>query len=289
MMEIRRILCPIDFSDQSRRGLEQAVALARLYGGAITALHVAPLHMPPLSGLATSTVETMEPEARKGVRVDLLERLREFVAASRDAVPVEVMVEEGNVPGQVTTVARSLHADIVVMGTHGRGGIAKLALGSTAEATMLKAPCPVLSVGPGGEAAPAPGQFRRILCAVDFSPTARRALSLALGLAEKSGGRVRLLHVQDPDSPRAAPVDEAATREKLRALVHADAERWCEAVEIRSGKAADEILKMAGGGGADLIVMGVQGRRPGGHVGTTAYQVVRRAPCPVLTAPAVAG
>lgn len=193
MIELRNILCPIDFSDFSRRALEAATMLARSYQGKVIVMHVTPLTMPPLSGLATAAADALERDERERLRADLLERLRVFTASAAAQVEVEALVEEGHAAGQIVTLARTRPAHLVVMGTHGHGGFEKLILGSTTEKTLLRAPCPVLTIPPASEAASRP--FQRILWATDFSESAGRALTHALGLARRFEGRITALHV----------------------------------------------------------------------------------------------
>jgi nucleotide-binding universal stress UspA family protein len=304
MIELRAVLCPIDFSEFSRRALDHAAALAKAYEGTVTVLHVTPATLPPLSGLASVTADTLEPEVRQKLRNDLLERLKTFAASAAAMVRVDAHVEEGQNAAQIVALARSLPADLLVMGTHGHGGFEKLILGSTTAKTLLTAPCPVLTIPPAPEATVAPGLFRRILWAADFSPSADRALACALSLAGKADGRITPLHVLEGlPGPRGAAALaafdvasyrrglEADAREQLRERLPEDAARWCEEAEVRAGKPYEEILSAAERLEADLIVMGVQGHGAVADAlfGSTAYQVARRASCPVLTARAAAG
>jgi nucleotide-binding universal stress UspA family protein len=296
MVEIRRILCPVDFSDVSLHAFTRALALARAHRAEITALHVMPLHMPPLSALAVGTAGTLDPETREKMRKDLDDRLRTVVGSGGDGTRVETVVEQGNVANEIAAQARARNADLVVVGTHGHGGFEKLTLGSTAEKTQRKAPCPVLTVPPRADSsASAEGSYARIVCAMDFSGAARRALEYATALARQADGRVVLLHVVESAGPATPePVAaRAASREltledraeRLRRIVPPADQRWLGREEVAVGKTREEILKAAERLSADLIVMGVHGETGLEHAlfGSTAYHVVRRARCPVLT------
>ena len=137
-----------------------------------------------------------------------------------------------------------------------------------------------------------------IICAMDFSPPSYTALNHALSLAQRSQGRLVLLHVLDwpPDRPMPAGLGPATAGERrlerdtaireLRMAVPEAARDWCEAEpEVRIGRPHEEVVRLAHEIAADLIVLGVHGRsaltRP--FVGSTATQVVRHAECPVLT------
>jgi universal stress protein A len=140
--------------------------------------------------------------------------------------------------------------------------------------------------------------FKRILCPIDFSPSALQALGFALDLARQAEGVITLMHViewlpeEEPrtsvhfdvsDYRRALAAD---AEERLRQLVAEEPRTW-SAIDIvlTFGRAYREILRAAEATGADLIVMGAQGR--GGVdlavFGSATQQVVRGAPCPVLT------
>jgi nucleotide-binding universal stress UspA family protein len=141
-------------------------------------------------------------------------------------------------------------------------------------------------------------EFKRILCPIDFSPSALQAFGFALDLARQAGGLVTLLHVVEwlpEDEPRASIhfnvpefrgylVNDA--RQRLRALVAGESRAWCEIEEvIVSGRAHREILRAADATPPDLIVMGAQGRGGVGLAlfGSTTQQVVRSAASPVFT------
>jgi nucleotide-binding universal stress UspA family protein len=147
---------------------------------------------------------------------------------------------------------------------------------------------------PAGEAL-----YKTILCAVDFGPSAIRALEYALSLAREADARLILLHVLEsfadvsylgdtasfpvPDYHRLL---ERESLKQLRALLPADVGSWCRPEElVVSGKAYREILRVARDADAELIVLGVQGRGALDLLlfGSTTHHVIRAADCPVLT------
>jgi nucleotide-binding universal stress UspA family protein len=276
-VEIRRILCPVDFSDVSLRALKQAAALAAVHGAVIEALHVMPREMPPLSGLAMATAGALESDERERLRADLSGRLERFVDASADGVRVFARIEEGSAIDRIVAWARE--ADMVVVGSHGHGGLERLALGSTAEKTQLEAPCPVLTVPPVGDVPGPTGTFARILCAVDFTAASHRAVDWAAALAGESRGRLLLLHVLESGTAG----DDAA--ERLRRLLPPGVDRLDGGVDVRGGKPPEQILQAAADHACDLIALGTGKGNEVGQLlfGSTAYDVSRRAPCPVLT------
>lgn len=136
-----------------------------------------------------------------------------------------------------------------------------------------------------------------ILCAVDFSDSARCALEAAAELARRSGGRLALVHVHDlPPVPGARfdvlPEQIQAEADDLRRKLEAwraTAERLVGApvrAVLESGSPAEQISRAARAGRFDLVVTGTHGRRGVSRflLGSVAERVVREAPCAVLVA-----
>ncbi len=295
MIELRRILCPTDFSDFSRRALEHAAAAARWYEAEVAVVYVHPLMAPPPPEMPyLPGPEPLTREQKVRAKADL----RAFVQPVRDTgVPVEVELVEGEPAAEIVNAATRDGVDLVVMGTHGRSGFERLVLGSVTERVLRKAPCPVLTVSrPAVDTAPA-GAFRRILCPVDLLETSEATARYAFSLAEEAGAEVLLLHVLEgrahPHTRGAFGTELAEYRAELQGFAHQDlhklvpegARAWCRPGELVSwGRAEREILAVAAAREADLIVMGAHGSAFEQVVfGSTAQHVVRGAGCPVLT------
>jgi nucleotide-binding universal stress UspA family protein len=299
MIQIRRILCPTDFSEFAQRALHQAVPLARWYDAPLTALHVVPAAV-PVDGMFPYA---LPPLANEGVRTRLEQDLRTFVAPARQAGLVcDTVLREGPVPTRILELARELPADLLVMGTHGQGGLERLVLGSVTESVLRKAPCPVLTIPHEERATSGPAPFKRILYATDFSPAAEHALGFALSLAEEAQGVLILAHVMEgptlaattsglPVNVSRLTADLARDAERaLRDAVPAGAREWCTTEEVVAfGHPADQIMRLAREREAQLIVVGVHGRNALDLMlfGSTTHHVVRKAPCAVLAIPAL--
>lgn len=303
MIEIRRILCPIDFSDFSRRALDHAVAVARWYGSTITLLNVC-ASVP--AAAYTPGAPMFPPIAlTSDMRTDVAALLQEFAQSEANgAVPLEFDVREGPVAQEVLAKAAGMSADLIVLGTHGRSGFERLMLGSVTEKVLRKAPCPVLTVPRHTpDAVPAaPVLYRRILCAVDFSACSVHALTYALSLAQEADAHLTALHVVEVppevpdvrDSGLRAPLTlreyvaaaETDRRHRLERLIPDDARGYCTVdTMLAHGKSYREILRVAAERQSDLIVIGIHGRSTADLLffGSTAEHVVREATCPVLT------
>lgn len=147
MATIRRILVPTDFSEHSRAALDYAAALARSLEASIDVLHVweAPAFVPPggfyeTGGRDTSLVDIIRKNAESS--------LAEFVAdAKKRGVEVQASFAELGSPSQtITQFAETRGYDLIVIGSHGRTGLAHALIGSVAERVVRHACCPVLAV-----------------------------------------------------------------------------------------------------------------------------------------------
>ena len=304
MIEIRRILCPTDFSDFSRRAFDHAVAIARWYESAITLLHVCPVA--PAAAYGPGVPMLPSPVVTGADREELLESLRRFARTEAGLdVPVDVEVGEGRAPDEILGWAARMPSDLIVMGTHGRSGFERLLLGSVTERVLRKASCPVLSVPRSlPDAAPLPtGLFRHILCAIDFSDCSMQALTYAMSLAQEADAHLTVQHVLEfppelrPDVPdpvlgathvlkEYVGAIEKERRARLHDAVPESVRTYCTVdTVVVVGKAYQEILRLAAARQTGLIVIGIHGRGAADLLffGSTAQHVVRSAHCPVLT------
>lgn len=297
MLTLRTVLCPTDFSDVSARAETYAAALARHYDASLHLLHVDP-PMPVMAPYGEIPVDArMFEEQREVAEAELV---KAGARARAGGVTVETTMKGGHPAREILALADRAQADMLVIGTHGRGGVEHLLLGSVAEKIMRKAACPVLVVPPG-----APGDsdalFSRILCPIDGSAASAHALTYALSLAQETDGHVTLLYVVEPvpaagefgalDVEEYRRAGEEHARKVLRDAVPDDVRTWCRLDErVATGKPSERILDAATTERADVIVMGVRGR---GAIdllafGSTTNEVIRRAGCPVLAVHPVA-
>lgn len=148
MPEIRRILCPVDFSEPSESALDYAVDLASKFGADVQLVHVYQL---PVYALPDGAMMA-GPEFTTKVTNELskaLDALAEKKAES--GVKVETHLVEGIPYREVVRLGEELEADLVVMGTHGRTGIKHLLLGSVAERVVRSSKIPVITVPTHGD------------------------------------------------------------------------------------------------------------------------------------------
>ncbi len=145
MIDLKRILLPTDFSKHSQNALAYATAFAEKFGAEIVLLHV-------VQDLAVFIPEAVS------VSPPIAPPVEQFTAAARASLQqvavenklerfgVQVEVREGTPFYEIIQVAREKNVDLIIMGTHGRGGLTHVLLGSVTEKVVRKAPCPVLTV-----------------------------------------------------------------------------------------------------------------------------------------------
>lgn len=295
MIDINRILCPVDFSPFSERALMVATQMAKWYGAALQVVHVTP-PLPP------STVNELAAASRR-LTARTLNTLVDRCRMSGVDAATE-LIESADTAAKILASAERFDADLVITGSHGRSGVQRVLHGSVVEALLHKSGRPVLTV-PGHvdrQRLDRPFDFRRILCAVDFSASSLGALAVAFSIAEEVNAQMTLLHViemppelrppslaPELDNTQIRAAAEAERLTRLRALVPAHATDYCAVrTVVMEGAASRQILREAAAQHADLIVLGVRDRSVFdlAFFGSNSKDVIREAHCPVLVIPA---
>jgi nucleotide-binding universal stress UspA family protein len=281
---LENILFATDFSSQSERALQFAIAFAKHFAGKILVLHAAPPE--PHYAVPMEPIP-LEPDPMlqesKAEMQELLEnpRLR--------GIPHECIVQQGNLWNVIDAEAAKCKADLIVLATHGRHGLSKLVWGSDAESVFRQARCPVLTVGPNvGFIDEQSWQPRKIIFATDFSNHSLHALPYALAIAEQHRAQLTLLHLSALIPLEMGDDMEATLVRRLHDLLPPEAVNWCKPeYVVRFEFPAEGILCAAQEFAGDLIVMSVRRAAlpsAASHLPwAIASEVVSRAPCPVLT------
>ena len=136
-----RILCPIDFDQNSMAALDFAARMARESKGALYVLHVVRAPFQPSEVPVEPRVEEWERDAKS--RLDGVARQHLEGKANYN-----LLLKTGNPSAAIIEAERELHPDAVVMATHGRTGLGHLLIGSVAERVVRESSCPVVTVGP---------------------------------------------------------------------------------------------------------------------------------------------
>jgi nucleotide-binding universal stress UspA family protein len=290
MPELRRILCPTDFSEFSDLAFRYAQSLARHYRAKLFVQHVVELWRHPEAAFAPARhyEEFREYLLHKGD-----EDLQRFAKNHADnEIQPERVAEQGVAADSILSLADAQKVDLIVMGTHGRRGLDRLMVGSVTERVLRKASYPVLAVHKpspdflSSREQEDPVHLNRILFCTDFSEKSQRALGHALSLTAEYDAELTLLHVLE-DIPDRSSIEEAMTAamEELVELIPPERPKGGTIkTMVRRGEAYEQIIQLALEGRSDLVIMAVRGR---GALnlsvfGSTTYRVIQLGPCPVL-------
>jgi len=275
----RKILCPVDFSENSIAALDRAAELAQQNDALLFVMHVEFVPMNSPSELAQYSNVSMEPDQRK------LERI---AAAHLANMQHQLLVRSGWPGGEIVSAARELDADLVVIATHGWWTGVERRLGNTAEHVIRTSPSSVLSFANGTKI----GALKRILCPIDFDENSMAALKFARPLADEYRATISLLHIVPASiktsgvlpQPSATEWDEDTRTQlaKIAAENLADARRE---LVVRRGDPGEMILEAVKELHSDLVVMATHGRTGLSYLflGSVAARVVSESTVPVLT------
>ncbi|UCF38123.1 MAG: universal stress protein [Acidobacteriota bacterium] len=295
-MKIERIVFPTDFSEESERALPHALEIARRFDARISLLHV----RTPYGD------DPRRPEFRFFDERKYEEYVEQCLADLLDGIETQelvetVLVKDVAAASGVLDYADQSEADLIVMGTHGRSGLAHFLLGSVAEKVVRHATCSVLTVASLRKPYRSATDYKKVLIAFDFSDTSRDAVRRGKDFASRFGSEVAVLYVLEQsvfppfDTTWKASVKqdlkevEASARKALAATL--DSDESLEGIHLEviagdaDGKAEAEIVEYASRHEVDLIIMGTHGLSGLNHalLGSTTERVVRTADCPVLT------
>jgi len=298
---LKAVLVASDFSDASKKPLRHAVSVARHFDAKLYLAHVVSSIGYTIAG--ADAVQLAASAARR--ELDELEN-RLVQGGALTGVPHEFIVRQGDVWDELRAVIREKQADLLVLGTHARHGVARLVMGSVAEQIFRQAGGLVLTVGPHSlpDAPPLDNAAGTLsfLFPTNFDDASAYALPYALAFASHFGAKLALLHVA-PVMPipegfswSSTPSDIIQLRVDAR---HTALERLRQFVSgsslppvtpelmVEFGEHGETILRVARTLKTDLVIMGLNHSKHGRAIShlpeTTAYQVVTAAHCPVLT------
>lgn len=138
-LSYQRILCPIDFDDNSIAALGTAADLARRSDGTLYVLHVVPMIVQP-------TAMPVYVDIYKSQEDTAWARLKDLARKDLAGIKFELVVKMGEPAETIVRTEKKVKADLIVMATHGRRGFSRFFLGSVAEIVLREASCPVLTI-----------------------------------------------------------------------------------------------------------------------------------------------
>jgi nucleotide-binding universal stress UspA family protein len=281
LLKPNNILCPVDLSSVSDGILKWAGLFARTFGAPLEVLY-ADWWEPPRYFTETQIEQLarQEEEGKKALRAEL-EALAK--SAMGDHAPYNVNVIEGHPTEGILDRARELASGLIVMGSHGRTGMARLRLGSVAEDVVRASTCPVLIVKAVKDTGRVPA-IKNILCPINFTSLSHQSLEISSELARAFGARLWVVHATDHEEIMRGDVQRL-----ICDWVPKEVRGRCEVSEVvREGNADEQIVLAAREHSADLIIMGAQ-HRPFLEfttLGTTTERVMRHSLASVLVIPA---
>ncbi len=280
----KKILYATDFLQSSRLALDYAVAFAHHYQARLLIMHI--FHRPQAA---------IEEEALDGPSISRLSRERRLEAFAagvrRVGVEADWSLVEGWMPDTLLAQVQETKPDLLVLGTHGvYSGLEHMLIGSNAEAMLLSAGCPTLTVGrhaSGGIAPDASPEY--ILYITDFSPESAAAAPYAVGLSRDFHARLDICHFLADGSELSKEARHNLAVQYCDAVPQqrpgADGS-WCmPGAQLEHGATKDEILRRTQTDAMGLIVLGVKHASDfARHMHSSlAYELVATAACPVFT------
>ena len=276
------ILCPIDFSEQSRGALTYAAAIADHFGARLIVLTV---DDPLLADAAEAA--GIEPSLASETGAEL-QRFCAEVFAHRGAGPrsIDYRVATGKPAIEILREASEQKADLIVISSRGRSGIRKMFFGSTTERVLRETPVPVL-ITPGDRApvtslADIARHINRVLAPIDLSAGSLHQLAIANGIAKALSVPLLIAHVVEPvfvpptvrQAMHGVEVARIARAHERVAELAASIATNPESI-VRTGEAAEEIVALADARHANLIVMGLHSSGLlGARMGAVTYRVL---------------
>ena len=279
MVKYKKILLATDYSDQAKKALVEAVRLARRDDAE---LHVLYVEVIALQGVGLY-VDPQLPGYVRDMRQVSMGAGQDVALNYAKSFP-RVVRDRSEAAG-ILRYAAAHEIDLIVLGTHGRGMVPELIMGSVAQTVVRESPVSVLVVGPHA----GPLHTRCVLAPVDFSAKSAASLSQAGRLAAAHEARLVVLNVVDfnrvqhPEELEIGEREERARPQLARFIAEAALPVKVD-TRVAVGPAADTIIRIAAEQEAGLIAMGASGHNAFQRLmlGSVCRAVVRGAPCPVL-------
>jgi len=278
-LSFKNILLATDFSPVSGMAVKYAQAIARRHASRVHTIHVT----------APDSYHLLDPDAFaitfSGAIMEA-ENIPDVLHGLLEGLPSQTPLRQGTIWKVISDVVERNEIDLLVLASHGRHGISRMVLGSVAEDVFRNVSCPVLTVGP--DVRPCHRReirIKKVLLATHFEKGSTAPM-YAASVCNEFGAELTLLHVAEGHTGAAKGNRELSQR--LYSVVPAEAGLWRQPVcVIRHGLPSAQILEVARGSGADLIVLGARHPEPAkinSHLPwATAARVIAEAGCPVLT------
>lgn len=284
-VRLKTVLCTTDLTACGKQAVALGAELAQAHDAKLIVAHFVQGLDDRYDFLAGDLARKLAKEAKDQVQSELAHLHK------TKAVPVEVIVKKGQPVTETLKLIKARKADLVCIGSHGRGLIDRLILGSVAEQVLRLSPVSVLVAPP----TVASHDMIHLLCAVDGSSCATTGLEWAIDLARREESKeITVVNAFEvPVGYLEAGMSYESARDKIRAIHQTDMDKTLKKATvpdirfdpvIEEGPIAETIIKVAKERKRDLIIIGTHGRSrlAAFFVGGIALTIVRESPLPVL-------
>jgi len=302
MIDVKKILVPVDFSEPSKTAVTYGLSLALQFNARLMLAHIVPTSTALIYTFPTESFEFEKKQVQSAKLV-----LGSLVPEDyRERVGLQTIVKVGEVRSEILGLVAEEEIDLVVMGTHGRSAFERFVLGSLTERMLRKVPVPILTVSrldPSKELHTiGPVPLRHVLYATDLSDRAEPGLKFSVELARGTGARLTVLHVFKAMETIYWSAEGGFLTNELDTLRQDTFRRLQDSIQnaqsddvkivptMLEGTPVTEILAFADEENVDMIVINLQGKSvvERALLGSTAERVIRSAHVPVLSIPVAA-
>ncbi|MEZ5363602.1 MAG: universal stress protein [Bryobacterales bacterium] len=293
MLNIKKILVPVDFSDRSVAAAEHAVELAKKFEAKLYFAHFVPPSPYEYAAFDEGFYAASAWPDLEKVREPLVKRMGELIEKVKPKGEVEQIIKRGDPAFEVEALIAERKIDLAVMPTHGYGPFRRFVLGSVVSKVLHDVKIPVFTGAHVPELTPIdPDPYKRIACAIDLHEHSEEVLRWAWDLAQACQQDLIVIHAAPRVEvggtygnwfpPEARDAIEKGAREGVQELL---AKVGCKAeVHVASAEPASYIREAAEESYADILVIGRDAQSgPLKGLREHAMSIIREAPCPVIS------
>lgn len=281
--QLKSILVPTDFSETGLLAVDHAAYMAKLFQAKLYILHVIETSE-FLLGPYSSVMNIRDLEEIETVVTEKLDELEQRIR-SEQGISVQKIVNSGRISSCIAETAKNIHADMIIMGTHGAKGFEEYFIGSNAHKTVTISPCPVITILTHAKRT----GFQTIVVPIDDTAHSRQKVDHVIALATKYGAQVHLLGLLNEGDE----TDENKFNIKLDACEKAMKKAGLKPIRklVRGKNIATEAMNYSEKVNADLVVIMTDHESDlnGIFMGALAKQIVNHSQVPVMSIRPVEG
>jgi len=287
MATFKRILFPVDFSEEDTIIAPHIIWMARHYGAHVSILHVIEIPAGRNRGWPEYGLDLDLP----AIREERNQCLSSFLAHEFEGLPTSRAMLDGDPGWEISQYVENEKIDLIMMPTHGYGLFRRFLLGSVTAKLLHDVKCPMWTAAHTQQAPSPPSEYRNVLCAMDLSSKSLPLLQWAYDFAREHGANLKLMHAIPAERIPGALESEGGTFRNFLidwaradlAKLQKEAGTSLETV-VEAGDVAHVVASTAKAERADLVVIG-RGvmQHVLGRMRTNVYSIIRESPCPVIS------